>query len=92
MVFMKDIYSAEIVCEKAQRLLQMARQYAGEAGISFAVTLSIGVTTTRGGARSFEQLYREADIALYAAKAAGRDRSRLYEPGMQYPTERRADG
>ena len=26
MVFMKDIYSAEIVCEKAQRLLQMARQ------------------------------------------------------------------
>lgn len=92
MVFMKDIYSAEIVCEKAQRLLQMARQYAGEAGISFAVTLSIGVTTTRGGARSFEQLYREADIALYAAKAAGRDRYRLYEPGMQYPTERRADG
>ena len=92
MVFMKDIYSVEIVHEKAQRLLQIARQYAGEAGISFAVTLSIGVATTREGAKTFEQLYREADIALYAAKAAGRDRYRLYEPGMQYPGDEQRGG
>ena len=33
-----------------------------------------------------------ADIALYAAKAAGRDRYRLYEPGMQYPGDEQRGG
>lgn len=85
MVFMKDVYSDDIVGEKTERLLQMVRQYAAEAEISFCVTLSIGVSTTRDGAASFEQLYREADIALYNAKEGGRDRCVNYLPGMQYP-------
>ena len=87
MVFMKDVYSIGIVEEKAGRLLEMARRYAAEAGVSFEVTLSIGITTTRQGATSFEELYRQADIALYAAKAAGRDCWRTYSPEMKYPTE-----
>ena len=36
---------------------------------------------------SFEELYRQADIALYAAKMAGRDCYRTYSPEMKYPTE-----
>ncbi len=87
MVFMKDVYSIGIVEEKAGRLLEMARRYAAEAEISFDVTLSIGITTTCQGAASFEELYRQADIALYAAKAAGRDCYRTYSPEMRYPTE-----
>ena len=87
MVFMKDVYSVGIVEEKAGRLLEMARRYAAEAGVSFEVTLSIGITTTCQGAVSFEELYRQADIALYAAKMAGRDCYRTYSPEMKYPTE-----
>ncbi|MEA2389014.1 MAG: two-component system, cell cycle response regulator [Thermoleophilaceae bacterium] len=38
-----------------------------------AVTVSIGVTTASGDAVTFESLFRDADRALYAAKARGRD-------------------
>ena len=39
-----------------------------------AATISIGVTTSEGGAHIFEHLYCYADKALYQAKAFGRNR------------------
>lgn len=43
-------------------------------GVTIAVTLSAGIATYRPGDRTFEDLVRRADQALYAAKAAGRNR------------------
>jgi len=43
-------------------------------GVTIAVTLSAGVAVHRPGDRTFEDLARRADQALYAAKAAGRNR------------------
>jgi diguanylate cyclase (GGDEF)-like protein len=42
-------------------------------GIEVQVTISAGVAVSRAG-ETFEQLYAAADRALYAAKAAGRNR------------------
>lgn len=41
----------------------------------FGFTLSIGTATFPDDARTREQLVREADRALYAAKRSGRDRA-----------------
>jgi diguanylate cyclase (GGDEF)-like protein len=38
------------------------------------ITVSVGVSTARGDAARFTQLFKAADDALYAAKAAGRNR------------------
>jgi diguanylate cyclase (GGDEF)-like protein len=69
----------------ARRALRMAdRLRAGigdlapDAG-SPAVTASFGVATMRAGEARIETLINRADRALYAAKAAGRDRVRLAE-------------
>ena len=50
------------------------------------VTLSLGVAVSLPGARAnAEQLLRHADLALYAAKAAGRNRSHLAVAGATSP-------
>ncbi|MEV4534880.1 GGDEF domain-containing protein [Asanoa sp. NPDC049518] len=46
------------------------------------VSASVGVTAGALAARSPGDLLREADLALYAAKAAGKDRVAAYRPGL----------
>lgn len=45
------------------------------------VTFSAGICTCCDGQTSLDELLRQADAALYAAKAAGRDRTVLSAPG-----------
>ena len=49
---------------------------------SISVTVSIGVIVAQEGVVSSKDVLREVDIALYAAKAAGRNRCSLAEPGV----------
>jgi diguanylate cyclase (GGDEF)-like protein len=49
---------------------------------SLTVTASVGVTTADGGTRSGDALLRDADVAMYQAKAQGRDRFAVFEPAM----------
>ena len=67
----------------AERLLDMLRQPydLNETGRELAVTASIGIAS--GLHEDAEELLREADIALYEAKAAGRDRYMVFQSAMQ---------
>jgi diguanylate cyclase (GGDEF)-like protein/PAS domain S-box-containing protein len=47
------------------------------------VTASIGITLHPGDAAEIEDLFRHADQALYAAKAAGRNRFSYFTPELQ---------
>ena len=46
-------------------------------------TPSIGVAFFGDGANSVDELIKQADIAMYEAKAAGRNALRFFDPGMQ---------
>jgi diguanylate cyclase (GGDEF)-like protein len=48
-------------------------------GISHPVTASIGVS----GVTAVEVTLRQADLAMYASKAAGRNRAVVYSPGVE---------
>jgi diguanylate cyclase (GGDEF)-like protein len=48
--------------------------------IPLAITASIGIAT--GDRATPEELLRDADIALYRAKAAGKDRAEVFTPSM----------
>jgi diguanylate cyclase (GGDEF)-like protein len=54
------------------------------AGASF--TVSIGMAVQSYSAAGFDRMYREADSALYHAKAAGKHRFVLFEPFMSRET------
>jgi diguanylate cyclase (GGDEF)-like protein len=52
-------------------------------GISVPLSASIGVAVARAGADDAAQLLSDADAAMYAAKASGRDRVHLFSPGLR---------
>jgi diguanylate cyclase (GGDEF)-like protein len=68
----------------AQRLLDVLREpydLTDEIGRELSVTASIGVAYGRH--ETAEELLADADVALYAAKEAGRNQYVAYESGMQ---------
>jgi len=68
----------------AQRLLDVMRLpfvLEGRTDAPLSVTASIGIATA-GDCSTSGDLLRNADIALYRAKAAGRNRSAIYTPDM----------
>ncbi|MBP2298638.1 GGDEF domain-containing protein [Azospirillum picis] len=63
---------ANNLCEKVRSSIESAPiSYSGTA---IPVTVSIGLSTRGSEDRSFEELYKNADKALYVAKDAGRNR------------------
>jgi diguanylate cyclase (GGDEF)-like protein len=69
----------------AERLLAGVAEPVTLIGMDAIVNGSIGVAFTECGAEP-GQLLRDADIALYAAKAAGRACYRVFEPAMHADT------
>jgi diguanylate cyclase (GGDEF)-like protein len=70
----------------AQRFQTMFEESFDLAGRTARLTASIGVTTARGGASSGTRstdLVRDADLAMYAAKRAGRGRNRVFSPDLR---------
>ena len=52
-------------------------------GRAVRVHASIGVALATGGAATAAELLRNADLAMYAAKAGGRSQCAIFSPGMQ---------
>lgn len=66
----------------AERLRQLiAGRTIAAAGQRMAVTVSIGVSAGRAEMGSFDELLKEADVALYQAKHSGRNRVCHFAPG-----------
>ncbi|WP_435841931.1 putative bifunctional diguanylate cyclase/phosphodiesterase [Streptomyces fragilis] len=78
------------IVELADRLrLRLSQPYDIE-GNDVRVAASIGVAFAEPGIGAGE-LLRNADLAMYRAKAAGKDRVELYAPQMQQDVVRRAE-
>jgi diguanylate cyclase (GGDEF)-like protein len=74
----------------AERLLEvLARPYdlGATVGRQLSVTASVGLA--EGPRDSADELLRDADLALYEAKAAGRNRCERFRSGMQSACEQR---
>ena len=72
------------------RVLAALRDPVVVAGTSLAVRASLGIADTADAA-SPDELLRNADLAMYSAKAAGRDRAASYEPEMHTAATRRME-
>jgi diguanylate cyclase (GGDEF)-like protein/PAS domain S-box-containing protein len=77
----------EMIAERVHEVLKPAFHLPGVDGMSITVSASIGIAV--GDRPSAEDLLRDADIALYRAKGAGRDQSVLFEHSMQSAAKER---
>lgn len=80
-ILLVDVGSAPAAIERARDILAAIRQPIVHADQEYVVTGSVGITLARRGAVPAE-LLREADVAMYAAKGAGRDQWALYDGAM----------
>jgi diguanylate cyclase (GGDEF)-like protein/PAS domain S-box-containing protein len=78
---------AKIVASKV--LLTLNQTYALD-GVDFVGTASIGVTLFRGRQVSIEDLLKQADLAMYRAKASGRDAVCFFDAALQATLMQRA--
>jgi diguanylate cyclase (GGDEF)-like protein len=66
----------------AQRLVETLHAPFDIQGSAISVSLSIGVASARSSFDTADELLRNADVAMYDAKAAGKRRFSVYEPQM----------
>ena len=66
----------------AQRMLQAPAQPLCINGTEVVPGASIGVTVSAPGYRSADEVLRDADLAMYAAKAGGRGRVVMFDSSM----------
>ena len=67
----------------AERLLSALREpFAAAEGAEVRITASVGIALGAAGQHDAAELLRHADVAMYAAKAAGKGRSAVFEPEM----------
>jgi len=78
---MSVVDGPEPLADRIREVLREPFSIEGFEGIKVSVTASIGVAM--GDRSSAQELLRDADIALYRCKAAGRDQSVVFEPAMQ---------
>lgn len=78
---------AEVVGEKVLAVLNQGYQLAGYAHHS---TASIGVALFADHQGPIDDLLKQADLAMYQAKAAGRNTLRFFDPQMQTAVTARA--
>jgi diguanylate cyclase (GGDEF)-like protein/PAS domain S-box-containing protein len=83
-VLMEDVEGRRDVVPVAERLLRRLREPVEWGDEEFTVGGSVGVTfTDAGDGRGMDDLLRDADLAMYVAKAGGKNRVRVFEHGMR---------
>lgn len=72
------------VAQMGEKIRLAIAQPCDLAGISFQCTASFGVALTRGQDDSVTTLLKNADLAMYKAKGAGRDTLRFFRPSNSH--------
>jgi diguanylate cyclase (GGDEF)-like protein len=66
-----------------EKILAAISQPCPLAGVDYLVTPSIGITLYADHQQSTDELLKQADLAMYQAKSAGRNTLRFFDPAMQ---------
>ena len=81
-VLFEDVKDIAMVTRGVERIQQTLSEPLVLAGHELTVTASIGIALSTQGYERAEDVLRDADIALYRAKAQGRARHELFDTAM----------
>ena len=81
-VLMHNVANETAATILAERLQQVLKQPLLIGGVSVTTSASIGITFSRLGYHTPEEMLRDADIAMYRAKAAGKARYEVFDANL----------
>ncbi len=77
-IYMKAVPEREWAEQRAEQVVREVRRWIGDGTTNIQVTASVGVVMTDSVDRTYDDLYRAADIAMYFAKAQGGNQAIFY--------------
>jgi diguanylate cyclase (GGDEF)-like protein/PAS domain S-box-containing protein len=89
-VLLENLATNDPVLEIAARVVESLQEPLEAPVADVRVAASVGIAFSRPE-DGVEELMRNADVAMYAAKAAGKDRYVVYEPSMQHAASERRE-
>jgi diguanylate cyclase (GGDEF)-like protein/PAS domain S-box-containing protein len=89
-IVMPDIYTEQSLIQLSRSIQERLRQPFVHEGRLLDCRVSIGGSVFPRHGRTSEELLKNADVALYAAKAGGRGMLSLFEPRMRDDVRRRS--
>jgi diguanylate cyclase (GGDEF)-like protein/PAS domain S-box-containing protein len=81
-ILLERVTDAAAATSVASRILATLHQPFGLHGRTIPIKASVGVAVGGPGVERAEELLRNADVAMYVAKAEGKDRYALFQPDM----------
>ena len=81
-VLMKSAGSKGLIEQKVGELCRRMNELQGEEGTSYNISCSVGVATCQQCDARFDELYQDADNALYEAKRLGKNRWIISEQSL----------
>lgn len=80
-----DVDAAVVIAERLRARVE-AHAFTTGSGATLRLTVSVGVASWPLHASNIQGLVAEADTAMYAAKQAGRNRVKRYDPALEVQT------
>ena len=81
-VLLERVAERDAASAVAARVIDTLHQPFGLQGRTIPIKASVGVAIGRRGVEDADALLRNADVAMYAAKAGGKDRFEVFRPEM----------
>ena len=79
MVFLKDIREIGTIEREGKKIEQFFHQFEVGEYVKYSVTASVGAAVFPGDGKTFEDLYKSADNALYVSKRHGKNQLTFYK-------------
>ncbi len=89
-VLLENLTGREPVVEIAARIVESLQEPLDIPGANARIAASVGIAFS-GAEDGVEELMRNADVAMYAAKSGGKGRYVVYEPSMQHAASERRE-
>jgi PAS domain S-box-containing protein len=88
-VLLEDVYNASDAIRVAQRIQGRVANPFTVNGQQIVIAASVGIVLSSSSYNRAEDLLRDAEIAMYRAKAGGKARCEVFDPGMHSTAVRR---
>jgi len=81
-IYMKAVPEEDWARRRAEEVVRTVRRWVTDGTTNIQVSASVGVVSTNGMERVYEDMYRAADIAMYFSKAQGGNQAIFYSKDL----------